>query len=106
MEYENRIIFLHAVNEGPANKSYGLQVAQLAGIPPRVISEAKHKLVQLENYSEAADFHKTSESLSLEEHNQMAQLKVLEQKLSAIEPNNLAPREALEILYRLREELK
>ena len=111
MEYENRIIFLHAVNEGPANKSYGLQVAQLAGIPPRVIGEAKHKLIQLENYSEAADFyktslHKTKEPLSLKEHNQMEQLKVLEQKLRAIEPNNLAPREALEILYRLREELK
>jgi DNA mismatch repair protein MutS len=108
MEYENKIIFLHAVNEGPANKSYGLQVAQLAGISPKVISEAKHKLVQLENYSEAADFHKTKEpleSLSSEEHNQMERLKALEQKLRAIEPNNLAPREALEVLYRLRGEL-
>lgn len=56
IEHEDKIIFLHVVNEGAANKSYGIQVAQLAGIPATVIDEAKQKLLQLENYSEAADF--------------------------------------------------
>lgn len=58
MEHEDNIVFLHLLQEGPANKSYGLQVAKLAGIPPPVINEAKEKLAQLENYSEAADFAK------------------------------------------------
>jgi DNA mismatch repair protein MutS len=49
MEYEDSIVFLHAVNEGPANQSYGLQVAQLAGIPRPVIQQAKQKLLELEN---------------------------------------------------------
>jgi len=48
-EYANTIVFLHTVNEGPASKSYGLQVAQLAGIPRHVITTAKEKLWQLEN---------------------------------------------------------
>ena len=105
MEYENRIVLLHVVNEGPANKSYGLQVAQLASIPAKVINEAKHKLAQLENHSEATDFHKIKETPSLEEHNQLERLKVLEKKLRAIAPDNLTPKEAMEILYKLREEI-
>jgi DNA mismatch repair protein MutS len=51
MEHEDSIVFLHAVNEGPANKSYGLQVAQLAGIPREVVNNAKQKLAQLEDYN-------------------------------------------------------
>ena len=46
-----RLSFLHAVNEGPASQSYGLQVAQLAGIPRTVIDHAKHKLSELEQHS-------------------------------------------------------
>ncbi len=48
VEHEDRIVFLHNVQEGPASKSYGLQVAQLAGIPKTVIEQAKQKLQTLE----------------------------------------------------------
>ena len=49
IEHDNGIVFLHAVKAGPANQSYGLQVAQLAGIPRAVIEKAREKLQQLEN---------------------------------------------------------
>ena len=48
-EYKDRIIFMHKVIEGPANKSYGLQVAKLAGIPDNVITVAREQLRLLEN---------------------------------------------------------
>ncbi|MEQ8956041.1 MAG: DNA mismatch repair protein MutS, partial [Gammaproteobacteria bacterium] len=48
VEHDNGIVFLHAVKSGPANRSYGLQVAQLAGIPRAVIDSARHKLLELE----------------------------------------------------------
>ncbi|OGT06983.1 MAG: DNA mismatch repair protein MutS [Gammaproteobacteria bacterium GWF2_41_13] len=51
IEHEDKIVFLHAVQEGPANQSYGLQVAQLAGIPRTVIAAAKQKLLELEQHS-------------------------------------------------------
>ncbi len=48
-EHADGIIFLHAVKEGPADRSYGLQVAQLAGVPREVIARARQFLVGLEN---------------------------------------------------------
>jgi DNA mismatch repair protein MutS len=100
MEYEDKIVFLHAVNEGPANKSYGLQVAQLAGIPREVINEAKQKLAQLENYSEAADFTITDTS---EKPDQPEKTHPIITKLKSTDPNNFTPKEALEFLFRLYE---
>jgi DNA mismatch repair protein MutS len=52
VEHEDKIVFLHNVQEGPASKSYGLQVAQLAGIPKEVIRQAKRKLDELEDKRE------------------------------------------------------
>lgn len=51
IEHADKIVFLHAVNEGPASQSYGLQVAQLAGLPASVIKAARQKLHELENQS-------------------------------------------------------
>lgn len=99
MEYEDSIVFLHAVNEGPANKSYGLQVAQLAGVPREVIYEAKQKLAQLENYSEAADF--TAAPNTAAKSAQFTQQDELMVKLKALDPNNFTPKEALEFLFKL-----
>jgi DNA mismatch repair protein MutS len=53
VEHKDRIVFMHHVDEGPASQSYGLAVAQLAGVPPKVIREAKRYLVELENQSAA-----------------------------------------------------
>ncbi len=53
VEHQDRIVFLHALEEGPASQSYGLQVAALAGVPREVIREARHHLAELETYAAA-----------------------------------------------------
>jgi len=100
IEHNEKIVFLHVVKEGPANQSYGLQVAQLAGIPKSVIASAKLKLKQLE--SEAVKTkdhdHQPQLGLNLEDEVIHPSLEFLEN----IEPDELTPREALEILYKLK----
>ncbi len=95
MEHEDNIVFLHSVNEGPANQSYGLQVAKLAGVPNHVIKEAQHKLFELENH--AVTEIATQPDLFFEPKPHPA-LETLEN----IKPDELTPREALEALYRLK----
>lgn len=109
MEHEDRIIFLHLVHAGPANKSYGLQVAQLAGMPAAVINEAKQKLKQLESYAEAADFTAPNATNNMAEQPlssaQPSQHSAVISKLQAVDPNTLSPKEALEFLFKLQHEL-
>ncbi len=100
IEHNDHIVFLHAVKEGPANQSYGLQVAQLAGIPKSVIASAKLKLKQLE-LSTNANSSNTQEvqlGLGLEESAKHAAIEYLEE----VNPDELSPKESLEILYKLR----
>jgi DNA mismatch repair protein MutS len=107
-EHGDGIVFLHAVKEGPANRSYGLQVAQLAGVPRGVIAEARRYLEQLEaerdrqrTTSSAADRLAAQGELSL-------LLPVapvpdaLREALRAVDPDTCTPRQALETLYALR----
>ena len=100
IEHNEKIVFLHAVKEGPANQSYGLQVAQLAGIPKSVIANAKLKLKQLE--SEVAQTKSTNQQsqlgLALEEEITHPSVEYLEN----VDPDELTPKEALEILYKLK----
>ncbi len=102
VEHDDNIIFMHAVQEGAASKSFGLQVAQLAGIPKAVISRAKQRLSELERQetptiaSEPAAF----EQLALMdiEHPVVEQLKQLD-------IDDLSPKQALDMLYQLKREL-
>ena len=100
MEHGDKIIFLHAVKEGPANQSYGLQVAALAGVPRSVIDKAKTKLRHLEDnaYSEqqAATGVNQLDLFSSKEYHPVVTL------LEDIKPDDLSPRQALELLYRLK----
>jgi len=102
VEHEDSIVFMHAVKEGPANQSYGLQVAALAGVPRPVIEAAKIRLLQLESsaVNTAAPINPASEpQLGLfETHPHPAA-----EKLAEIDPDNLTPREALEQLYQLKQ---
>ncbi len=100
IEHNEKIIFLHAVKEGPANQSYGLQVAQLAGIPKSVIASAKLKLKQLESEVVKSKFstHQPQLGLDLEEKQLHPSVKYLEN----IEPDEFSPKEALDILYKLK----
>jgi DNA mismatch repair protein MutS len=100
MEHGDKIVFLHAVKEGPANQSYGLQVASLAGIPQSVIENAKNKLRQLEDN---AYLEQQSES----GNNQLDLFSTKECHpsvclLEEINPDEISPREALNMLYRLK----
>ena len=101
IEHNDNIVFLHAVKEGPANQSYGLQVAQLAGIPKSAIASAKLKIKQLETQST------TKESIS-SNHNQLG----LEfesdpthpalEILTNVNPDEFSPKDSLELLYKLK----
>lgn len=98
-EHADNIVFLHRVQEGPASKSYGLQVAQLAGVPKPVIQLAKRKLQQLEQMK-VLDINQAD--LFVQAPEQQAPLHQVVEELAVIDPDNLTPIQALEALYRLR----
>ncbi len=101
-EHGERILFLHSVKEGPASQSYGLQVAQLAGIPATVIHNARGKLAQLENQEVRAQL--THQPASKPQQNDLfaSGPSAVERKLGNTNPDELSPREALELLYVLK----
>ncbi|GIU03091.1 DNA mismatch repair protein MutS [Shewanella morhuae] len=100
IEHEDTIAFMHAVQEGAASKSYGLQVAALAGVPSKVIKAAKYKLQQLESRDHQSEGTKTpiQSLLALPEPLENPALT----KLSSINPDNLTPKQALDLLYELK----
>jgi DNA mismatch repair protein MutS len=103
VEHRDSIVFLHSVEEGPASQSYGIQVAQLAGIPSGVIRAAKKRLADLE--TQAARTNPQADLFSApgnaEDAPPQPQHPALE-ALRAAEPDTLSPRDALELLYQLR----
>ena len=99
VEHGDEIVFLHSVKPGPANQSYGLQVAKLAGIPKTVIKNAKKRLLQLEQ--NATQQQSTQTELALEVATENENSPVLE-KLNDINPDELTPKQALELLYQLK----
>jgi DNA mismatch repair protein MutS len=100
VEHGDHIVFLHAVQEGPASQSYGLQVAQLAGIPKTVIDRAKQKLVELEQQSVVTARH-DQQSLQPDLFVEAPQTQLIE-ALKQIQPDQLSPREALDAFYKLK----
>lgn len=107
VDQRDAIVFLHQVQEGPASKSYGLQVAQLAGVPRNVIAAARKHLTQLEmQQNQHAQFdlflpkmaENTPASVDFESHPLLAEL-------AQINPDELTPREALDVLYQLKKQL-
>jgi DNA mismatch repair protein MutS len=111
-EHGEAIVFLHAVKDGPADRSYGLQVAQLAGVPVSVIREARSYLEALESQrdrerasangrgapaaqAELPWFTAATDARSAAEEEIRA-------ALAGLDPDELSPKAALEVLYRLR----
>jgi DNA mismatch repair protein MutS len=104
-EHGDGIVFLHAVKDGPANRSYGLQVAQLAGVPREVITKARDYLNMLESQrderrpasiqGELALFALPAEKDPVTEE--------LKQTLATLKPDELSPKAALDMLYSLCE---
>ncbi len=108
VEHKDHIVFLHSVEEGPANQSYGLQVAQLAGVPSSVIRAARRNLAELEEKSVAAtpqrDLFANPGVAAAVEIETPAEHPLLG-ALRAVDPDALTPRDALELIYRLRKTL-
>lgn len=97
------IVFMHKVEEGAANQSYGLQVAQLAGIPKSVVAAARRKLAQLE-INQVAQQTNTSQTDMFVSHTQIIEpfLHPVISELERIEPDEFTPKQALELLYQLK----
>jgi DNA mismatch repair protein MutS len=101
VEHKDTIVFLHAVEEGPADRSYGLQVAALAGVPKPVIRQARKVLEMLEQQSlerGGQDDLFAAEKITQPE----PEADALRKAMQAVNPDELTPREALEFLYRLK----
>jgi DNA mismatch repair protein MutS len=102
VEHGKSVVFLHAVEAGPASQSYGIQVAALAGIPPAVLREAKRRLVELENREAAAGPQPDLFAAVPPEPTFSADIHPALDALHALDPDSLSPREALDHLYALK----
>jgi len=103
MEHDDNIIFMHAIQEGAASKSFGLQVAQLAGVPKMVISRAKQRLLELENQELPSILPEQPEcfqqlSLVADDHPALDMLR-------NVDVNDLSPKQALDLLFELKTKL-
>ena len=101
-EYGKGIVFLHKVEEGAANQSYGIQVAQLAGIPKSVVASAKRKLTQLES-NQVSQSNEQPDMFPTNVVTEEAPLHPAVEALESIQPDDLTPKQALELLYKLKE---
>ncbi|HQR49570.1 MAG TPA: DNA mismatch repair protein MutS, partial [Steroidobacteraceae bacterium] len=103
-EHGDSLIFLHAVKEGPANQSFGLQVARLAGVPKSIVADARRYLHELERRDHAARPAMPQRELELPLPVSPAEEDAL-QELRNMDPDSLTPRVALEMLFKLKEML-
>ena len=110
-EHGDGIVFLHAVKEGPASRSYGLQVAQLAGVPRDVIGKARRYLEALESQRDRLDGAARGKQNGNKAQGELPLFAAapaeptpdpVREALGALEPDELTPKAALEAIYRLR----
>jgi DNA mismatch repair protein MutS len=100
VEHKDRIVFLHRLESGPADRSYGLQVAALAGVPREVIRAARRHLGELESHmapkSAQAGLFDAPAATPEPRDDRLAEA------LDGLDPDTMSPKQALEALYRLR----
>ena len=101
IEHDDKIVFMHQLKLGPASQSYGIQVAQLAGVPNDVIATAKVKLAELEANRQPPPKSLDVKQKALFSH--VAEPSKLAQHLATLDPNELTPKQALDTLYALQE---
>ena len=108
-EHNERIVFLHHVLPGPASQSYGLAVAQLAGVPAPVISRAREHLARLETTSLSSESVSTGRDRPSQAPLQTDLFATLAhpvlEELARLQPDDVTPRQALDLLYRLKQQL-
>jgi len=98
IEHNDTIAFMHTVLEGAASKSFGLQVAALAGVPKAVIQQAKQKLKMLENHQPVTAPVQQQQALAFD--NEPSELELT---LKQLDPDSLTPRQAHQLLYQLKD---
>lgn len=101
-EHMDHIVFLHSVHEGPASQSYGLQVAQLAGVPNGVIDKARETLYQLEQSGNQQNLPTETSAPPYQDDLFSAQPSPLQTWLEELDPDELSPKQALELLYDIK----
>jgi DNA mismatch repair protein MutS len=102
VEHKDGIVFLHEVAEGPANKSYGLQVARLAGVPGEAVRQARSYLARIDRFSARRDAHGDLFASGDAPPAASPTESALREKLAALDPDALSPREAQAALYELK----
>ncbi len=104
-EHKGKLVFLHEIIKGAADRSYGIHVAQLAGLPERVIERARHILTMLEDSRNTSGLAPQLDDLPLfdaQTTEPQSQTDSLREALAEINPDTLTPREAHDWLYRLQ----
>ncbi len=105
-DWQGDVVFLHEVIAGAADRSYGIQVAKLAGLPASVLERARHILAELERSERQAPVQRMVDDLplfaSLAARAPEPKNDTLRLSLSALHPDDMSPKEALEALYRLK----
>ena len=106
-EWRDEVVFLYEVGPGAADRSYGIQVARLAGLPASVLTRAKEVLAALERDERGSEAARLTKDLPLFSTSfssvEAPDIDPLVAQIKAVEPDSLSPREALEILYKLKE---
>ncbi len=108
-EWQGDVVFLHEVAPGAADRSYGIHVAKLAGLPPAVVARAETVLQSLEQGEQAGAVARLADDLPLfavtakpAAPSKLSEPSAIETTLAGVNPDELTPREALELLYRLK----
>jgi DNA mismatch repair protein MutS len=103
-EFQGEVVFLHEVAPGVADRSYGVQVAKLAGLPAAVVERARVVLAELEAVDRTAPARKLIDDLPLfsAARREPPPADPLKEALETLDPDALTPKEALEVLYRLK----
>ncbi|HEY1137455.1 MAG TPA: DNA mismatch repair protein MutS [Xanthomonadaceae bacterium] len=103
VEHGDTLVFMHAVKDGPADRSFGLQVAALAGLPKSVVREARGRLAELEQRRNDPAPVLSAQALDApQQFGLFTPSSAALDALSAIDPDELTPKQALEALYRLK----
>ena len=93
---------MHALEAGPADRSHGVAVAQLAGVPAAVIKQAQNTLAELQNRRQTAQTQNALDLFAAVPDAEQAAPSAAEAALAALNPDALSPREALDALYQLK----
>ena len=98
------IVFMHAVEEGPASRSYGLAVAKLAGVPADTVRQARNYLARLDAFARAGEGQADlfAAPAPAAEDADTARTRAIAERVASLDPDALSPREALEALYELK----